>query len=179
MNDLSNLLAKVLPAAVIASLIGIFYLLDVFSVRPGWDNAPPKRAAVATPAASPNGKTLPAPATRRDSAVPAPTNEAVNAEAPADVSTGNPQPGEAKLDAAAPPGSPQPMAPRYVPPGANNGQPLATDMNNGQGQAQLPNHEISAEDAARIEAEAQQQINETEAAAAAEGQLEQQQPEKE
>jgi hypothetical protein len=174
MNDLSSLLAKILPVVVIASLGGIFYLLDVFSVRAGVDNALPKRAAVVEPLPRSNPKPLSTFTPVTDRAVVPP----VSSEAPPQGSPEN-SPPEASMEAAVPLDPPsQPMAPRYVPPGANEGQPLATDMNNGQDPVQLPNHEISQQEAERIEAEAQQQINETEAAAAAEaaaeGQLEQQ-----
>lgn len=181
MNDLSSLLAKILPVVVIASLGGIFYLLDVFSVRAGVDNAPPKRAAVVEPLPRSNTKPLSTFTPVTDRAVVPP----VSSEAPPQGSPENSPPeagqptGEPSMEAVVPLDPPsQPMAPRYVPPGANEGQPLATDMNNGQDPVQLPNHEISQQEAERIEAEAQQQINETEAAAAAEaaaeGQLEQQ-----
>ena len=180
MNDLSSLFAKILPVAVIASLIGIFYLLDVFSVRAGWDSSPPKRAAAVQPSLSVDRKpsTTFTPVTNRSADPSAPADQPPQGRTENSPEVVQPT-GESNTQAAAQGGAPpQPMAPRYVPPGMNNGQPLATDMNKGQDPVQLPNHEISQQEAERIEAEAQQQINETEAAAAAEaaaeGQLEQQ-----
>lgn len=178
MNDLFSLFAKILPVAVIGSLIGIFYLLDVFSVRAGWDRESPKRAAIVEPSPSAGKKPSSTftPVTNRAAVPP-------SGAVPPQGSTENSQPimpptGEAPTATIAPGALPPQPMPRYVPPGMSNGQPLATDKNNGPGSAQLPNHEISQQEADRIEAEAQQQINETEAAAAAEGaaegQLEQQ-----
>ena len=169
MNDLTNIVAKLLPIGLIAGLFAIFYLLDVFSVRPNSDAAPTTRASVAQPAASrielPPGEAV--------SSVPrlaAPSGIAVP---PADAQTKSeiggddpPLPPQVQL-------RPDQIAPQYVPPGGSARHPLATDLNNGQGPVQLPSHEITQVEAERIEAETQREMNELDSAAAAGGQVEQ------
>ena len=68
---------------------------------------------------------------------------------------------------------PNQIAPQYVPPGGSARHPLATDLNNGQGPVQLPSHEMSQDEAERIEAETQREMNDLDSAAAAGGQVEQ------
>ena len=169
MNDLTNIVAKLLPIGLIAGLFAIFYLLDVFSVRPNSDAAPTTRASVAQPAASrielPPGEAI--------SSVPrlaAPSGIAVpSADAQTESEIGGddpPLPPQVQL-------RPDQIAPQYVPPGGSAGQPLATDLNNGRGPVLLPSHEMSQDEAERFEAETQQEMNELDSAAAAGGQVEQ------
>ena len=176
MNDLANLFAKFLPVAVITGLLAIFYLLDVFSVRPSLDSAPTKRVSVAQPALPSGAPASSPPATRRIDFPVAPTGAAVSGVAvpPADAQSEN------EIDADDPPLLRQGevrserIAPRYLAPGGNAEQPLATDLSNGQGPVQLPSHEITQDEAERIEAETQRGMNELDNAAAAAGRTEQQ-----
>ncbi len=176
MNDLANIVAKFLPIGLIAGLFAIFYLLDVFSVRPNSDAAPTTRASVAQPApasSQPATSRIDLPTGEAVSSVPrlaAPTGIAVP---PADAQTESemgrddpPLPRQVEL-------RPDQIAPQYVPPGGSAGQPLATDLNNGQDPVQLPSHEITQDEAERIEAETQREMNELDSAAAAGGQVEQ------
>ena len=68
---------------------------------------------------------------------------------------------------------PDQIAPQYAPTGGSARQPLATELNNGQDPVQLPSHEITQDEAERIEAETQREMNEQDSAAAAGGQVEQ------
>ena len=138
MNDLFGLIGKLLPVGVIAGLVGIFYLLDVFSVRPEFDTAPAKPTIVSTP-----------------SPAKAPVSSS-NADVPAPVAH-TPVTAESRVEQ---PPMPQP-APRYIPPGADPNQPLASDVNNGQA-VELPSHEIREDEGERIEAETQQIIQQPE-----------------
>ena len=169
MNDLTNIVAKLLPIGLIAGLFAIFYLLDVFSVRPNSDAASASRASVAQPAASrielPPGEAI--------SSVPrlaAPSGIAVpSADAQTESEIGGddpPLPPQVQL-------RPDQIVPQYVPPGGSAGQPLATDLNNGRGPVLLPSHEIIQDEAELIEAETQREMNELDSAAAADGQVEQ------
>ena len=167
MNDLFGLIGKLLPVGVIAGLVGIFYLLDVFSVRPEFDTAPAKPTIVSTPSPAK------APVSSSNADVPAPVaHTPVTAESPAATSTVNvtnplPAPGSTISQSNTPPPMrveqppmPQP-APRYIPPGADPNQPLASDVNNGQA-VELPSHEIREDEGERIEAETQQIIQQPE-----------------
>ena len=69
MNDLANIVAKFLPIGLIAGLFAIFYLLDVFSVRPNSDAASATRASVAQPAPTSGQPASSQPATGRSRAV--------------------------------------------------------------------------------------------------------------
>ena len=181
MNDLTNIVAKFLPIGLIAGLFAIFYLLDVFSVRPNSDAASASRASVAQPAPASGQPASSQPATSR---IDLPTGEAISsvprlaapsgiAVPPADAQT------ESEIGGDDPPLPPQvqlrpdQIAPQYVPPGGSAGQPLATDLNNGRGPVLLPSHEITQDEAALIEAETQREMNELDSAAAAGGQVEQ------
>ena len=180
MNDLANIVAKLLPIGLIAGLFAIFYLLDVFSVRPNSDAASTTRASVAQPAPASGQPASSQPATSR---IELPPGEAVSsvprlaapsgiAVPPADAQTESemgindpPLPRQVALP-------PDQIAPQYVPPGGSAGQPLATDLNNGRGPVLLPSHEMSQDEAERIEAETQREMNELDSAAAAGGQVE-------
>ena len=181
MNDLTNIVAKFLPIGLIAGLFAIFYLLDVFSVRPNSDAASTTRASVAQPAPTSGRPAASQSATRR---IDLPIGEAVSSvprlAAPSDIA--NPSADaqtESEMrrdDSPLPPQvelRPDQIAPQYVPPGGGARQPLATDLNNGQGPVQLPSHEITQDEAERIEAETQREMNELDSAAAAGGQVEQ------
>ena len=181
MNDLTNIVAKLLPIGLIAGLFAIFYLLDVFSVRPNSDAASASRVSVVQPAPTSGQPASSQPATRR---IDLPPGEAVSsvprlaapsgiAVPPADAQTESemgindpPLPRQVEL-------RPDQIAPQYVPPGGSAGQPLATDLNNGRGPVLLPSHEITQDEAERIEAETQREMNELDSAAAAGGQVEQ------
>ena len=182
MNDLANIVGKFLPIGLIAGLFAIFYLLDVFSVRPHSAGAPTTRASVARPAPASGKPASFPPATSR---IDLPTGEAVSsvprlatpsdiAVPPADAQTEGetggddpPLPRQVEL-------RPDQITPQYAPPGGRAGQPLATDLNSGQGPMQLPSHEITQDEAERIEAETQREMNELDGAATAGGQAEQQ-----
>ena len=176
MNDLTNIVAKFLPIGLIAGLFAIFYLLDVFSVRPNSDAAPTTRASVAQPAPASSQ-----PATSR---IDLPTGEAVSSVPRLATPSGIAVPSadartESEMGRDDPPLPrqvelrPDQIAPQYAPPGGTARQPLATDLNNGQDPLQLPSHEITQDEAERIEAETQREMNELDSAAAAGGQVEQ------
>ena len=181
MNDLANIVAKFLPIGLIAGLSVIFYLLDVFSVRPNSDAATTTRASVAQPAPTSDQPASSQPATSR---IDLPPGEAISTvprlAAPSDIAVPSvdaqtesemgrddpPLPRQVEL-------RPDQLAPQYVPPGGVARQPLATDLNNGRGPVLLPSHEIIQDEAELIEAETQREMNELDSAAAAGGEVEQ------
>ena len=181
MNDLTNIVAKFLPIGLIAGLFAIFYLLDVFSVRPNSDAAPTTRASVAQPAPTSGQPASSQPATSR---IDLPTGEAVSSVPRLATPSGIAVPSadartESEMGRDDPPLPrqvelrPDQIVPQYAPPGGTARQPLATDLNNGQDPLQLPSHEITQDEAERIEAETQREMNELDSAAAAGGQVEQ------
>ena len=185
MNDLFGLIAKFLPVGVIAGLVGIFYLLDVFSVRPNFDGAPPQRppaiattpatgpkpAAVAqepsSPALSPPG-TSSLPQAGSAAPFPSPPVSSSPALAPSaiemsDAPLDDPSATASMTeDAEAKPGGQQAPPTRYVPPGAIRRQPITRGVNGEPPPAQIPSNEIQQDDGARIEAETQQLIEQPE-----------------
>lgn len=169
MNDLTNIVSKFLPIGLIAGLFAIFYLLDVFSVHSNSDAASASRVSVVQPATR-RIDLPPGEAVSSDPRLAVPIGTAVP---PADAQTESemgindpPLPRQIALP-------PDQIAPQYVPPGGSAGQPLATDLNNGRGPALLPSDEMSQDEAERIEAETQREMNELDSAAAAGGQVEQ------
>ncbi len=166
MNDLTAILTKFLPVVVVGSLIGIFYLLDVFSVRPEVESAVPARAAN-------EQRVAPSPV------VPVATQETVQESAPLPPPTAAVTP----IPATAPPTNvpPPPPAqyspvyraiespplnssPRYLPPpGAGQTQPLASENAPSETPSELPVHEITQEDGERVDAETRETIQQPEA----------------
>ncbi len=140
MNDLFGLIGKLLPVGVIAGLAGIFYLLDVFSVRPSFDGAPPQRAPATS--AVPGTGQMPAPVAqeRARSSAPQPGNVTSFPQADNATTSPMPPPGAAELsaiprddlsaagtmteDAIPAPGAEQAPPSRYVPPQENQRQPI-------------------------------------------------------
>lgn len=193
MNDLFGLIGKLLPIGVIAGLAGIFYLLDVFSVGPSFDSAPPQRAPATTATPGPAPKSAPvarefitppiqqpgnvAPFPQNGDAAPFPAPPANSANAPktapsaiemSDVPLDDPSASAAMGEdaIALPGGQPDNLSappPRYVPPGANRRQPIVRGVNGQPPPAQLPSNEIQQDDGARIEAETQQLIEQPDA----------------
>ncbi len=190
MTDISTLIGRLLPFAVIASLALIFYLLDVYSVGPGFDVEPAKVAARQATAVEPRATA--APSAQRSEPVPAPAPSVASevtappsqGQAPAESVSNFQTEGEfpPQGEAAEPPptasmeqqdelNSP---APSYVPPAGSPGQPLASDMNT-SAPIQLPNDEITQDDSELIESESLQALDEAEQAASQPGAVEQEQ----
>ena len=164
MNDIHGVIGKLLPIGVIAGLVALFYLFDIFSVRPDLDTAPAKPAVMSAPRPAPGGADVRPPPTAQApnnvAAPPAPRAGAVLNPPPAEVATESSiTEGDSRPSDAIPT---QPSAPHYVPPGGDPRQPLATDRNDGQVGMQLPNHEIPDANGAEVEAESQQLIDQPE-----------------
>lgn len=191
MTDIAILIGRLLPFAVIASLALIFYLLDVFSVRPQFDAEPAKVAARQASA----GRTADMPPARRSDPFPAPASGSEISPPPPPAAQGQaPVDSAHNFDPASelPPAgeAPEPLPPpaasigrhdelrsagsRYVPPAGSAGQPLASDMNTME-PVQLPSHEIPQDEGDRIESEALQALDEAEQAASQPGAVEQEQ----
>ncbi len=173
MNDLFGLIGKLLPVGVIAGLAGIFYLLDVFSVRPSFDGAPPQPSP--SMSAAPGTEPRPAPgAVERTSSSPAQPGSVTSFPAPP-LSSNAPGMAPSALGMPALPGD-DPSAtaamteeggqqdnlsappPRYVPPQENQRQPITRGINGEPPPVQAPSDEIQQDEGARIEAETQQLI---------------------
>ena len=198
MTDIATLIGRLLPFAVIASLAMIFYLLDVFSVRPQFDAQPAKVAARQVTVS--DVRRVDTPSVRRSDPFPAPTKNPVPpasdgaqpppqaTQGPAPVVPANnfkaereaPREGEAiepLPSPAAPMGGQDELSsavPRYVPPAGSPGQPLATDTNT-LAPVQLPNNEIPQDEGERVESETLQALDEAEQAASQSGAVEQEQ----
>lgn len=192
MTDISSLIGRLLPFAVITSLALIFYLLDVYSVGSGFDAESAKVAARRATAAETRATAVPQ--VERFEWAPAPAPSAVSdvsspaspGPAPAD-STSNFQP-ESELPAEGE--APEPLAPpaasmgqqdelnstgpSYAPPAGSPGQPLASDMNT-TAPIRLPNDEITQDDSEVIENESLQALDEAEQAVSQPGAVEQEQ----
>jgi hypothetical protein len=161
MNDLSTLLIKLLPAVVIGTLLAIFYLLDIFSVRPGVESPPtPRVIAEETSKRAATSSAPPSPAARPvESSPPVPTAVA-SPVSPTVQPSGFPAPD-----------SPHPIEParmnsasQYLPPpGAGMPQPLASDNAPTEAPRQLPTHEIIQEDGERIDEETRRAVQQPEA----------------
>ena len=183
MNDLFGLIGKLLPVGVIAGLAGIFYLLDVFSVRPSFDGAPPQRAP--TMSAAPGTEPRPAPGagertsssppqpgdvtsfpqTGNAAAFPAPPVSGSNAPAMApsaiemsDIPLDDPSATAAMTEEGGQQDNLSAPPPRYVPPQENQRQPITRGINGEPPPVQAPSDEIQQDEGARIEAETQQLI---------------------
>ena len=199
MTDIATLIGRLLPFAVIASLAMIFYLLDVFSVRPQFDAQPAKVAARQVTVS--DVRRADTPSARRSDPFPAPTKNPAptpasdGAQPPPQASQGQtpvvpannfkagseaPREGEAlqplPLPAASMGGQDvlSSPAPRYVPPAGSPGQPLASDTNT-LAPVQLPNNEIPQDEGERVESETLQALDEAEQAASQSGAVEQEQ----
>ena len=189
MTDITTLIGRLLPFAVIAGLALVFYSLDVFSVRPGFDAEPAKVAAREAP---PRMADV-IPPRRSDSALVQPNiSSPMPASANLPPPQGVPAPGDANYnvpiesemppqDEAAPPAASmgqqdgmQSPVPRYVAPVGGHGQPLATDMNR-MDASQLPSNEIAEDPGENINNETLQAVEETEQGASLPGANEQQQ----
>lgn len=155
MNDLTAILTKFLPIAVISGLLGIFYLLDVFSVRPGMDSATPARRVIEQSAAPSSVAPSAMEKTVQESPPPAQPTAVVNPIPP------SPQPSNFP-----PPAPPQPMvlppqnsSPQYrPPPGAGQPRPLASDHAPTERPTELPVHEINQDDGERIDEETRKAV---------------------
>ena len=168
MNDLSNILAKFLPVAVIGGLLAVFYLLDVFSVHPGLDGAAPVSRVLEQ--ASTSVPTTPLATESSPPAASPPPATAVANPIPQPVQSNN-------VPTPAPPlvvQSPAPMSrpvesppinssPRYLPPpGAGMPQPLASERAPTEAPVELPVHEINQDDGEQIDAETQRAVEQPE-----------------
>lgn len=192
MTDISTLIGRLLPFAVIASLALIFYLLDVYSVGSGLDAEPAKVAARQATAVEPRA-TAAAPPAQRSEPVPLPppsvasdvTAPPSQGQAPAESVSNFQTESEFPAQGEAPEPLPPPTAsmeqdelnstaPSYVPPAGSPGQPLASDMDTTE-PIQLPNDEITQEESERIENESLQALEEAEQAASQPGAVEQEQ----
>ncbi len=161
MNDLSTLLIKLLPAVVIGALAAIFYLLDIFSVRPGVETAPTPRVIVEESSKQAATSSAPPPLMTRpvESSPPVPTAVVSPVSSPVQPS-GFPAPE-----------SPRPVesarmnsAPQYLPPpGAGMPQPLASDNAPTEAPRQLPTHEIIQENGEQIDEETRRAVRQPEA----------------
>ncbi len=190
MTDISTLIGRLLPFAVIASLLLIFYLLDVFSVPSQFDAEP---ADVAARQVSP-ARTEEIPPVRRTDPFPAPTSsieisppppQAAQAQTPVDsvnnFNVESEMPPEREAPQLSPPPAPyggqqdglDSEAPRYLPPAVNPGQPPAIDMNstdmNSTEPVELSSDEILQDESERIESESQQALDEADQAASQAG----------
>jgi hypothetical protein len=172
MTDISTLIGRLLPLAVIGGLAAVFYLLDVFSVRPQFDAQATEKIAARKLTAT-AGRAADSPRQQRSDSFPAPpTGMAVPPPQPipgsSSIGSENSfraegefqSEGEIPETVTSPDGYPaqeDPMrgaAPRYVPPAGSAGQPLATDMiNPADSPVQLPSDEILEEEGQRIENE--------------------------
>lgn len=199
MTDIATLIGRLLPFAVIASLVMIFYLLDVFSVRPAFDAETAKVAArqismdtprrADPPSSSQPSATFPAatanPAPPAKDGVPPPP-QAMQPQAPGESTDGYDTASEMPPAGETPMTLPQPaapvenqdtiesVAPRYIPPAGSAAQPLASDTNT-LAPVELPDHEIPQDEGERIESEALQALDEAEQAASQAGAVEQEQ----
>ncbi len=197
MNDIATLIGRLLPFAVIASLALIFYLLDVFSVRPGFDSEPATVAARESAAARainppqarrsasfPPPAPSPAPSSRGENLPPPP--QAAQSQAPIDPANNFAAESEMPPVGEAPEPLPPPSAsmgelnemdsavPRYVPPAGSSEQPPETDMNT-MAPIELTNDEIMQEEADSIDSESSQALDEAEQAASQSGAVDQEQ----
>jgi hypothetical protein len=182
MTDIATLVGRLLPFAVIASLAMIFYLLDVFSVRPAFDAEPAKVAArqisvvvprrADTPSPQPSAA-FPAPTVnpaQPANDVPAPPPSAAQFQPPREAPVAMPPPAESMEDQ----DNGESAAPRYIPPAGSPGQPLASDTNT-MAPVQLPNDEIPQDQGEQIESETLQALDQDEQAASQAGASEQEQ----
>jgi len=188
MTDISTLIGRLLPFAVIASLLLIFYLLDVFTVRPQFDAEPANVAArqvspARTEEIPPVRRTDPFPAPTSSSEISPPPPQAAQAQTPVDsvnnFNVESEMPPEREAPRLSPPPAPyegqqdglNSEAPRYVPPAVNSGQPPETDMNSTE-PVELSSDEILQEESERIESESQQALDEADQAASQAGDVE-------
>jgi hypothetical protein len=184
MTDIATLIARLLPFAVIGGLALIFYMLDVFAVRPGFD-APATKVAARQVTATEKPAS---PSAARSSPVPPPSAPSPAAAEPANKFAGeseSPPQAEAQPQGEAPEPMPPPTAsmnqglsgspaPRYMPPAANGPPAPALGMNP-PAQDQQPSEEIPPEDAQRIESESLQALDQAEQEAAQQGAIEEEQ----
>jgi hypothetical protein len=188
MTDIATLVGRLLPFAVIASLAMIFYLLDVFSVRPAFEVEQAKVAARQISVAAPRRVDTPSrqPSATFPAATAKPAPPANQGVPPAAESTGSFDTANEMPPSEPPTNLPQPAAPvgnqdniesgvpRYVPPAGSPGQPLATDTNN-MAPVQLPNDEIPQDEGESVDSETLQALDQAEQAASQAGAIDQEQ----
>ena len=166
MNSVSQIGAKLLPFALIASLFAVFHLLGVFSVQAVIVPTPlGAEALVAKSKAKLDRPVVPQ----------APSLPATSVEAPVEMVT---NPSDTSIEAASEvppsppafvPGTNTPMQPpregvtnpamphpQYIPPAQPGQTPLAGSMNANGEPVQLPSNEIGDEDVQMTEEQAQQ-----------------------
>lgn len=161
MNDLSSHLSKLLPVVVIGGLTAIFYVLDIFSVRPGVETAPtPRVVAEQSPKSAPTFAAPSPPSARPvDSASSMPT-AVISPALPVLEPSGFPAPDMPRPVESARMNS----VPQYLPPpGAGMPQPLASDNAPSEASTQLPTHEIIQEDGEQIDEETRRAVQQPEA----------------
>ena len=166
MNNFSQIGAKLLPFALIASLFAVFHLLDVFSVQPVIVSTPQgAQAPVAKSAAKINRPAIPQSSSSPTTSVGTPVEMVTNPsdtsiEAASEVPPSPPAfvpgtntPMQPPREGVTNPAMPHPQ---YIPPAQPGQTPLAGSTNANGEPVQLPSNEIGDEDVQMTEEQAQQ-----------------------
>lgn len=141
MNDFFGIVGKFLPVGVIASLVMIFYLLDVFSLGREANSVVVKSSDATASSATQSAKGSPQvgkpPAIVRSSAARQTGDSSISPSQAASEHNENPAANNVNVQ------SEQDAPPRYVPPPNGARQPLAGGTNTVPADGQMPSNEIA------------------------------------